>query len=107
MSYKVILSLLFVCFLFGGCASDWRKAEASAREYASKVPNATGDVSCTRQDTDGDGYCGCTIFMKSGTERKVECGCEDFCLLCAEGCKPVDSVKIIGSGSSRSRRLRF
>lgn len=80
----------------GGCQADWQQAEKYAKEYASKVPGSTGQVSCNKKDSDGDGYCRCTVFMVKETPLNIECGCERFCIVCAEGCggiKPHINVK--------------
>lgn len=70
----------------GGCTADWQQAEKYAKEYAAKVPGSTGEVSCMKKDSDGDGYCRCTIFKSKGDPINVECGCERYCVVCAEGC---------------------
>ncbi len=67
--------------------NDWQAAESSAKEFATKLPNATGDVSCAHKDTDGDGYCSCTAFLKDGSVQPLDCGCDIYCIRCAEGCK--------------------
>jgi outer membrane murein-binding lipoprotein Lpp len=91
-----------------GCSSDWQKAETAAKEFASKVNGATGEVQCAKKDTDKDGYCGCTVFMKKGNPMAIDCGCQKFCWNCAEGCKIVNpgkgmrvNVRNYGGGSSQ------
>ena len=82
-----------------GCGSDWKKAEVAAKEFAQNIPNTTGKVSCTKQDTDNDGYCNCSLFLKDGPPMSVECGCQKLCIFtCADGCKVVDTVKFRGKG---------
>lgn len=102
-----ILGLLIGMFssFFCGCSSDWQKAEAEAKKFAANIEGATGKVSCAKQDTDGDGYCGCTVFMKGGGMTSIDCGCAKWGLLKAEGCKLVDNVKVKG-GSRTNVRLR-
>lgn len=82
-----ITVLVFGTALIGGCIGpDWQQAESHAKDYARKVPGSTGEVSCMKKDSDGDGYCRCNIFMKNMPPVNVECGCERFCFRCAEGC---------------------
>ena len=76
-----------------GCGSDWQKAETAAKEFAGKVPGSTGQIQCAKKDTDRDGYCGCTVFMKDATPMAIDCGCEKFCFNCAEGCRMVNPGK--------------
>lgn len=90
----------------GGCESDWKKAEASAREFVKNVPGSTGSVSCTHKDTDGDGYCGCSIFKENGDIIRIDCGCEKYCFVCAEGCKLVEQFKS-GKTNNRNLNLKF
>jgi hypothetical protein len=81
---NVIVALVFVLV---GCSNDWQKAEQSASEYVKKMPGATGEVDCAHKDSDSDGYCSCSAFMKDGSIQPLECGCEKYCINCAEGCK--------------------
>jgi hypothetical protein len=81
-----ILVAVLATLALVGCEADWKKAEQYARGYAAKVPGSTGEVSCMKMDSDGDGYCRCNIFMLKAPPISVECGCERFCLLCKEGC---------------------
>lgn len=99
------LGLLILILVAVGCGSDWQRAEKDAKEYASKVPHATGKVACTKQDTDGDGYCGCSVFMKNGDVLPIECGCKKYCLWCPEGCKQVDTYKMGGRRRGRQNRV--
>jgi hypothetical protein len=89
-------TVLFVAISFGGCqCQDAGEAERAAREYAKKIPGATGEVSCTQTDSDSDGYCSCTAFMQDGSLRQLNCGCEKYCFNCARGCKAVENVKFL------------
>lgn len=90
---KIIL--LFALSLLG-CKHDHEAATKSAKEFARKVPDATGEVECARKDTDSDGYCACTIFRKSAEPLRADCGCEIMCVNCAEGCKLVEGYKVQG-----------
>ena len=82
---KGILVLL-AAFALLGCQADWQKAEKAARSYGTKMGGMTS-VSCAKMDSDGDGYCSCSVFLKGGKIQPLECGCEKFCLICTEGCK--------------------
>lgn len=88
------------------CQYDWRKAQKAAEQFASQVPGATGKASCTHTDSDGDGYCACTVFRKDGSVLRVDCGCEKYCLICTEGCKVVEGVKVQGGRKITNIKLR-
>jgi hypothetical protein len=90
---KTIFVVVAALALVACSKTDPAEAERAATEYAKKVKDSTGEVSCTQKDTDGDGYVTCTVFMVSGEDRSVECGAERFCLDCARGCKQVETVK--------------
>lgn len=94
----VLCYFFFVAFVFvvGACGQDWQRAEKDAKTFADKLPNATGEVSCAKKDSDGDGYCSCTAFMEDGSGTPLECGCQRLCWNCAEGCKMVSPVKLRG-----------
>lgn len=78
-----------VATTLGGCDADWQKAEKAASEYSAKVPGSTGEVSCMKTDSDGDGYCRCTIFRKEKDPLHVECGCQRYCFICTDGCSGI------------------
>ena len=89
-------TILFITVSFGGCqCQDAAEAERAAKEFAKKVPGATGDVSCAQTDSDDDGYCSCTVFRQDGSTLPINCGCEKYCFNCARGCKVVENVKFI------------
>jgi prepilin-type N-terminal cleavage/methylation domain-containing protein len=98
---ELLITVAIVCIigatlagtLLGGCSADWQKAEAEAKKFAENVPGATGKVTCSKKDTDRDGYCGCTVFRKEQVPLAIDCGCEKHCLNCAEGCKMVNPGK--------------
>ena len=89
-------AMVLLVALIVGCGSDWQRAERDAKEYASKLPGATGEVSCTKLDSDNDGYCACSVFMKDGKIVPIECGCERRCIWCTEGCKQINTLKYKG-----------
>lgn len=88
--------LLVLVFAFGACSHDWEQAERDAKKFAKKIPGSTGEVDCAHKDSDGDGYCSCTVFMEDGETVPIECGCEKWCFNCSEGCKRVEGIKIRG-----------
>jgi hypothetical protein len=88
----VEVAICIVAIGLGGCDADWQKAEKAASEYAGKIPGATGQVSCMKTDSDGDGYCRCTIFRKEKDPLHVECGCQKFCWVCTDGCSGIKHV---------------
>ena len=95
ISTFLVVIIIGVVFHFGACnKSDHKKAEKSAVEFSKNLNNATGKVSCMRKDTDGDGYCGCSIFLKDGGILSVDCACDKYCFSCNEGCKVVNTIKV-------------
>lgn len=90
---KSILVILFLSLLVA-CEDDWRQAEIDAREFTLNIPGSTGKVSCAKKDTDGDGYCSCSVFMSDGSITPIDCGCEKQCFHCTEGCKLQPSFKV-------------
>ena len=94
--------------LYVGCSADWQKAERSAKEFAAKLPGSTGDVECTKNDTDGDGYCSCSAFMKEKPIVTLDCDCRPYCLWgnCQGGCKVVNSVKMQGQPRNTTVNVR-
>jgi len=94
-----------IVFLFFGGRADWQKAEKAARAYADQAGIQTTAVQCMHKDSDGDGYCRCTLFAKDTSRVLVDCGCERYCLECAEGCAEVSILKgVEAKGPSRSVR---
>lgn len=93
--------LLALCLLLSACyvEYDWKAAEQSAKMFAAKMPGTTGEVECARIDSDGDGYCSCTAFMKESEPRQLDCGCPNKAAgkgcskAQATGCKPFNPLK--------------
>lgn len=103
MRCLMLLGLGLAVFVMAGCSPEWQRAERDAKVFAQKIPGATGDVSCAKGDSDGDGYCSCTVFMEDGSMQNLDCGCEKYALWNKkEGCKVVDAMKF--QGSDRNRR---
>jgi Tfp pilus assembly protein PilE len=50
-----------------------RVAEDEARTFAKELDMPLKNVSCTRQDTDGDSYISCTFKMEDDTTEQYEC----------------------------------
>lgn len=89
----VIVGILAAVVFSRTCdTSKPEEAQRAADDFARHVPGATG-ATCTQTDTDGDGYCGCTVFVKDAPPVAIECGCEGWCIKCARGCKVVETVK--------------
>jgi len=100
---KHLMVAMVAMGLLAGCDPDWERAERDAKEFAAKIPGATREVSCAKGDSDGDGYCSCTVFMDDGSLQNIDCGCEKYALWNKkEGCKVVDAVKF--QGERRERR---
>jgi hypothetical protein len=63
------------------------KATRNADEYATHIKGASS-TSCTAKDTDGDGYCSCTVFRENGDKPmeplSIQCACSASD---NEGCK--------------------
>ena len=87
--FSIGIIVAVVSMTFVGCEADWQKAEKAAGKYAQKVPGSTGEVSCMKTDSDGDGYCRCTIFRKEKDPLHVECGCQRYCFICTDGCSGI------------------
>jgi hypothetical protein len=82
---------------------DFQRAERDAHAYAAKASIAVKAVACMRKDSDGDGYCRCTLFGKDGARILLDCGCEVMCWPdCAQGCAEVFVIK--GVEVNRRRR---
>jgi prepilin-type N-terminal cleavage/methylation domain-containing protein len=97
----VIIVGILAATLVGGlasCSSDWERAEKDGKEFCSNIPGWSGKISCSKKDTDKDGYCACTCFLDDGTRVKLDCGCEKHSLTCnnAEGCKEIETIKVRG-----------
>lgn len=91
--------ILCAVFAFTACdRTDEQAAEKSAIEYSQNIEGATGKVSCTADDSDGDGYVSCSIFVKGESPVNVQCGAEKYCFNCARGCKYVEQYKYSGKG---------
>lgn len=98
----IVISL--VSYGIGGCGPDAEKANKLAQDFAKHIPGTTGSVTCMNRDSDGDGYCRCTIFTQTGYDL-IECDCRRYCLWdCANSCAPVETVKV-KQNTSRSRDL--
>ena len=59
-------------FLFRGCTSSSDEAEVAAKAYAQKLGLEVAGVSCTDQDSDGDGYVSCSISHKENGKLSVQ-----------------------------------
>lgn len=92
-------TLLILAFLIACTRTDPTAANTAAAQFVKHIPDATG-VDCAQTDSDGDGYCSCTVFRGREEPMQIQCGCEAVCLWnCARGCKYQPSVKL-----DRSRR---
>jgi len=89
-----VLGLVALLIFATSCDSDWQRAERDAKAFVVNIPGATGNVACAKADSDGDGYCSCTVFMEDGSMQNLDCGCEPFAVFDkTEGCKVVDAFK--------------
>lgn len=88
----VVIGIFAAVFIRACDTSKPEEAQRAAEDFARHIPDATG-TTCTKTDTDGDGYCGCTVFVKNAPPVAIECGCEGWCIKCARGCKVVETVK--------------
>jgi prepilin-type N-terminal cleavage/methylation domain-containing protein len=59
-------------FLFKGCTSSSAEAEEAARAYAQKLGLKVIGVSCTDQDSDGDGYVSCSISHNENGKTAIQ-----------------------------------
>lgn len=86
------LSLLAIA----GCRSDPAAARKSASEFVRHIPGQTG-FECAETDSDGDGYCSCTVFRGDLEPMQIQCGCQNLCVWnCASGCKYTPTIKVQG-----------
>jgi len=85
-----ILVLIFV----GACTrTDPTAADSAARLFVKNIPGTTG-LECARTDSDGDGYCSCTVFRGTEEPMQIACGCEAICIWnCVRGCKYEPAMK--------------
>lgn len=91
---KTMIALLIA--LTACTRTDPAEADRAAAEYMHNFPGATS-VSCARTDSDGDGYCSCTVFRGAEEPEQIQCGCEAICIWnCVRGCKYEPSFKISG-----------
>lgn len=98
--------VLAVLLAFTQCQYDWQRAEKAAKQFAAQVPGATGKAICTHTDSDDDGYCACSVFLEDGSVLRIDCGCEKYCVICAEGCKVVEGFKVQGGQKTTNIRVR-
>lgn len=87
-----IATALLLCLT---ACSSYHDPMPAAQAFAKHIPGSSG-VTCMDQDTDGDGYCSCTVF-RSGLENNaqardpvgISCGCgrNSETMRMAEGCK--------------------
>ena len=101
---------LCVLLLCSACyqSFDWQEAERAAAATASKVEGATGQVDCAHVDSDQDGYCSCSVYMKNGAApMQFDCGCPSKRAGAgctgeqATGCKPFNALKSLVIPSQR------
>lgn len=95
MRYLALALFLFAC---DAKHVDRRLPEDFARQFAGEIPGSTGRVQCMDRDTDGDGYCSCSVFMKDAPPVAVECGCDSWQVLFPpDGCR-MAQFKVRGNG---------
>lgn len=86
-----ILVAIAVSFFKGGVFNYTDDAENAMKEHVQKLyPEVTPRVSCTGQDTDGDGYVSCQALfddLKTGSEKTVLAECAVGWLNFNTGCK--------------------
>jgi len=93
---KRAIACMIMALMASCVRTDTEAANRAVKEFQQNFPDATGST-CAATDTDGDGYCSCTIFRGKEVPLQVQCGCEKFCIWnCAVGCKYVEAVKVLG-----------
>ncbi len=103
---RVLRGVLVVAVLVGciailgkiglsGCRrTDPEAASSAAEEFVRHIPDATG-VECAQTDSDGDGYCSCTVFKGREEPMQIQCGCQAVCVFnCVRGCKYQPTMKL-------------
>lgn len=53
---------------------DKASIDAEANQFATNIRGAAG-TSCVAIDSDGDGYCSCTVFREREQPLGILCGC--------------------------------
>ncbi len=92
---KKIVFVFLALWALSSCkkSSDSEAAQRSADEFAAGI-SAKARAMCTTADSDGDGYCSCTVLEVDRDPLQILCGCEpDY----SEGCghtKPVRGCKV-------------
>lgn len=66
---------LAVIFSRVACVGETQTAAAKseARSWARELGLQTTGVACANIDSDGDGYVSCTIALKDGSTKQIEC----------------------------------
>ena len=87
MGVIAIVSIVFISVLAASCSgSDQRNAaKQEAAQWAKELGLEFTGASCADYDSDNDGYVSCTLAMKSGETKQIECrgaysighGCRD------------------------------
>ena len=87
MGVIAIVSVVFIGVLAASCSGPNQRnaAKQEATQWAKELNLEFTGISCADYDSDNDGYVSCTIAMKSGETKQVECrgaysighGCRD------------------------------
>jgi prepilin-type N-terminal cleavage/methylation domain-containing protein len=87
MGVIAIVSIVFVGVFATSCSGSGQRnaAKQEATQWAKELNLELTGISCADYDSDGDGYVSCTLAMKGGETKQIECrgaysighGCRD------------------------------
>lgn len=83
-----VIGVFVILVLSRGCCvgpEQTKAAKREARQWAEDLGLQVTGISCTDIDSDGDGYVSCTVALKDGQTKQIECkgaysfghGCRD------------------------------
>jgi len=87
MGVIAIVSIVFIGVFAASCSGSGQRnaAKQEATQWAKELNLEFTGISCADYDSDSDGYVSCTLAMKSGETKQIECrgvysighGCRD------------------------------
>lgn len=87
MFIVAIVGIVAMCVFAASCSGPEQKnaAKKEAAQWAKELGIEFTGISCADYDSDNDGYVSCTLAMKSGETKQIECrgaysighGCRD------------------------------
>lgn len=87
MGVTAIVSIVFIGVFAASCSDSGQRnaAKQEATQWAKDLGLEFTGISCADYDSDNDGYVSCTLAMKGGETKQIECrgaysighGCRD------------------------------